>query len=99
MDISTVHYLNDERQGLEVVKKEWGKELIICRAPHACKIMTIKPGYQVSLHWHKDKSETFVLVSGALAVEICLADGTKKGIVLRDPLSSITLPAMTPHTF
>jgi len=83
----------------ELVQKAWGTEQIICRSPHACKIMTVNPGYQVSLHLHKNKTETFILIEGTLTVEAIKQDGVQYKTELWQPYSSITLPAMTPHTF
>ena len=79
--------------------KEWGTETIICREPHACKIMTLKPGQQVSLHWHANKTETFVLIEGGLTVEIVDQSGKRSIIDLTAPFSSITIDINTPHTF
>ena len=70
MDVSTIHFMGTELHELEVVKKEWGEEHIICRSPHAAKLMKLKPGFQVSMHWHAEKTETFIVVSGALTVEL-----------------------------
>ena len=81
------------------MNKVWGEELIICRTPHAAKIMIFKPGFQVSTHWHQYKSETFILISGALIVETLDAQANKHTVTLNKPFSSITLMPMTPHTF
>jgi len=84
---------------LERADKEWGSEKIICREPHAAKIMTLKPNYQVSMHWHKEKSETFILIEGQMIVELVNQKGTRNVIRLEQPYSSVTIDAMTPHTF
>ena len=86
--------------GGKVVEKLWGKEFIICRAPHAAKIMVMDPDTQVSLHWHKDKSETFILIEGELVVEtINTKTGETIPVNLYSKFSSITLQPNTPHTF
>ena len=99
MKISSTRYLKDEKCKLEVDEKVWGTELIISRSPHASKIMVVKPGYQVSMHWHAIKSETFILVSGKLIVELLDKAGYLSVVELDKPFSSITLPHRTPHTF
>jgi mannose-6-phosphate isomerase-like protein (cupin superfamily) len=80
--------------------KKWGSELIICRSPHACKVMVLEPDTQVSMHWHEEKSETFVLIEGEMIVEtIILESGHKDKIILNNKFDSITLPPRVPHTF
>jgi len=81
------------------ISKKWGTELIISREPHACKIMTLYPNQQVSLHWHAIKTETFVLIKGELVVELINQKGERNIITLTTPCSSITIDKNTPHTF
>ena len=97
------HYIVNEGLGYphtpRIVTKAWGSEEIICQQPHACKIMRLKPGFQVSLHWHRNKTETFILIEGELIIEGSEQSGGKYIRHLRDKYSSLTLPIMTPHTF
>jgi mannose-6-phosphate isomerase-like protein (cupin superfamily) len=97
------HYWGDWNAGAEVIaEKAWGTEVIITRGTdtgYAVKVMTLKPGMQVSMHWHGKKCETFVLVAGRMTVEILLPSSKKQIIVLTEPFSSITLRPQTPHTF
>ena len=88
-----------EENEVEVDHKKWGIEYLICRQPHACKIMTLIPGQQVSMHWHKNKSETFMLVKGVMTVETVSQRGKRTIINLTTPLSSVTIDRMVPHTF
>jgi len=81
------------------VEKEWGSETIYCRTPHAVKIMHLKPGYQVSTHLHCSKTETFILISGQLVVEVFDRHGNREEIMLEKPFDAITIEYMTPHTF
>jgi mannose-6-phosphate isomerase-like protein (cupin superfamily) len=81
------------------VDKEWGSETIYCRFPHAAKVMRLKPGYQVSTHLHCSKTETFILISGQLTVEVFDRHGNNKKVVLEKPFDAITIEYMTPHTF
>jgi len=98
-DVVDIHFLQENMTEPEIDEKVWGIETIICREPHACKIMTLFPGQQVSLHWHACKTETFVLVKGKLTVEIFNQKGERNIIHLTAPLSSITIEQNTPHTF
>lgn len=81
------------------IEKEWGSETIYCRSPHAAKAMHLKPGYQVSLHLHGCKNETFILISGKLVVETFSRHGTKIRTILEKPFDAITIQNMVPHTF
>ena len=90
------------KEGSHVLKadKKWGAELMVCRRPHACKIMILEPDTQVSMHWHEEKSESFVLIEGEMVVEtIILATGHKDIVHLKNKFDSITLPPRVPHTF
>ncbi|MHA2065164.1 MAG: cupin domain-containing protein [Candidatus Thorarchaeota archaeon] len=93
------HYLQDQQTDIEISYKVWGTEYIIGRRPYATKVMVLEPGLQVSTHLHRDKQETFVLISGQMIVEILDPAGTKSIIRLVESFSSITLKPMTPHTF
>ena len=84
---------------IQVVEKEWGSESIYCRSPHAAKVMRLNTGYQVSLHLHGCKSETFILISGKLIVDTFDRNGNLKKIVLEKPFDAITIENMVPHTF
>ena len=96
------HYLIDGEYKINVSPKKWGTEHIITHGHgtgYAAKVMTLKPGYQVSMHWHADKCETFILVAGKMTVEILKPSSEKHTIELTEQFSSVTLPPNTPHTF
>lgn len=60
-----------EHPGTKVVEKVWGQEFWICNTPHyGWKLLSLKEGYQCSLHYHKNKSETFVVLSGHVKLEV-----------------------------
>lgn len=54
------------------VDKKWGSESWLVNEPlYCCKILTVIPGWQCSLHYHKNKTESFVVRDyGTLFVEI-----------------------------
>ena len=53
-----------------IVEKLWGSELIIINHPQYCgKILTLKPGFQCSLHAHHVKAESFLTMSGVVELE------------------------------
>lgn len=95
---ATVTGILDNKQ-YQVVEKQWGRELIIHGDRYTTKIMEVKPGFKCSVHFHGEKSETFVLVQGQLNVEFYEPDSTKHVVLLEEPMSSVVLPRLTPHTF
>ncbi len=93
------HFWQDSASVVDIDEKEWGIELIIRQEPYACKVMTLFPDKQVSLHWHAKKSETFILIEGHLTVELVNQKGERNIIRLTQPYSSVTIEKNTPHTF
>ncbi len=52
---------------LKIVEKLWGRELWYHNDSDYCmKILILKSGFQSSLHFHKIKRETFIVVDGAV---------------------------------
>ena len=83
----------------QVVEKVWGTETHIHNSSHCVKVMTLKPGYHCSNHYHSEKTETFILVSGSLIIESTNANGKTTKTSLTEPLESFTLYKNVPHTF
>lgn len=84
----------------KVVRKKWGSELIISKQPYAFKVMTLEPGTTCSNHFHIEKQETFLLISGTLVIELTnLNTGLTETIALTEPYSSVTLYPLVPHRF
>ena len=50
-------------KGLKV-SKVWGYEIIIVNREYCGKILFIKKGYMTSMHYHKNKNETFFVLQG-----------------------------------
>ena len=94
-----IHFIGNKRNTPKIDTKQWGIEQIICRKPHACKIMTLYPGYAVSFHWHREKTESFLLIEGELIVELIDQWGKPSTIHLTKPYSSVTIEKNMPHTF
>ena len=82
-------------------KKLWGSEHLVTNTKKYCaKLMTIEADTQVSLHYHLEKEETFILISGKLTVEtIAGKDGKRCLSHLEKTGDSLTLKPGTPHTF
>ena len=85
------------------VEKVWGSEQWLRNDDKYCmKILTLNPGYQSSLHMHKVKVETFLVVSGAVKLEVIkgyrIGHDSREVKILR-PMDHYTLTPYTPHRF
>jgi len=53
-----------------VIEKSWGKEIIYQNHDKYCtKQLIINPGNSTSMHFHIEKHETMIVVSGTLTIE------------------------------
>lgn len=78
----------------KLVDKLWGSEEWIVNSPLYCgKILTLRPGFQSSLHYHPVKTETFYVDRGRVLLE--LGDDTFR---LQEG-NSITILPTIPHRF
>lgn len=88
---------------IKMVEKTWGREEWIVNDPEYCgKFLSVNPGYQCSLHYHKEKRETFYVLSGRGWIERALMIGGKPGPLVRCPATgglTITIERGTPHRF
>jgi mannose-6-phosphate isomerase-like protein (cupin superfamily) len=56
---------------MEEHKKVWGSEEWIANTEKYCgKILNLKKGYRCSIHHHKNKDETFYIMSGEVLMEV-----------------------------
>ena len=56
---------------IKKVDKSWGNEEWIVNNNLYCgKILNLKPGFQGSIHYHKNKHETFYLLEGQVLLEL-----------------------------
>lgn len=52
------------------VSKAWGEEYWVVNNDKYCmKLLHLHPGYQCSLHYHKVKDETFIVIAGNVRLE------------------------------
>ena len=54
----------------KVVQRVWGSEEWIVNKDYCGKILNLKKGFRSSIHYHKNKDETFYLLSGKVLLEI-----------------------------
>jgi len=56
---------------MKKVEKVWGSELWVANHEKYCgKILTIKKGFQCSIHHHRVKEESFYVLGGQILMEI-----------------------------
>lgn len=84
---------------VRVVPKLWGTEHWIVNSDKYCfKVLTVNPGYQCSLHYHKKKDETYIVYDG----EILLEQRDVRGYPYEEVLSTGQqrhIEPKTPHRF
>lgn len=84
------------------VEKVWGTEIWLVNNERYCaKLLTIKPGYQCSLHYHPIKKETFIVLDGGVNLELGMSNDTSYGTTHTFLVAgeSWTLEPNTPHRF
>lgn len=60
------------------VKKNWGSETwIVNHGLYCMKLLDLKEGKMCSVHFHKEKDETFHIAQGRMKIEIWLSYGEK----------------------
>ena len=81
-------------EGIKCVEKVWGSEEWIVNTPAYCgKFLQLKKGKRCSLHYHKNKDETFYILNGRVLMEI----DNKDNIMKKGDVKHIT--PMTLHRF
>ena len=84
---------------MKVVPKVWGSEQWIVNTSRYCgKLMTLKKGWQCSLHMHKEKDETFFIESGKVLFEYQEPGKSRRKKVLKPGAVVRVLPG-TWHRF
>ena len=93
-ELSSVFVGENHIQNVKMVPKVWGYEQWIeNNEKYCCKILTLHQGYQCSLHYHKNKDETFIVTAGHVRLEL----GDQ--IMHLRPGSFVRVPPNTPHRF
>ena len=75
------------------VKKVWGKEIWIVNREYCGKKLILNKGFRCSIHYHKNKDETFYILKGKVLMET----DNKKQVVI--PGHSILITPNTKHRF
>jgi quercetin dioxygenase-like cupin family protein len=61
-------------QEIKIVPKVWGEERWIVNRGYCGKLLVLKKAFRCSIHYHKDKDETFYVNKGKVLLEL---DGNK----------------------
>lgn len=81
------------------IQKVWGEEWWLTNTDSYCaKLLFLKAGFQCSLHFHDQKKEDFIVLSGALTLQHRNARGypLSEFLVVGDKR---TIEPKTPHRF
>ena len=79
--------------------KGWGHELIIESNETYCmkQLCFFAKGHKSSFHFHKNKTETWLIQKGSVSVEMMdMKDATTRTIILKEG-DTLHIPPMTPH--
>lgn len=78
---------------MKEVEKVWGKEILIVNRDYCGKKLILNKGYRCSMHHHKNKDETFYILTGKVLMET----DNEKRIML--PGDSIRITPGMKHSF
>ena len=80
------------------ISKGWGEEIVIHNDEVYCiKILNLKQGGECSLHMHLEKSETFLVLTGEVEVELFF--NLERSFCTLQKGESIDIPARIGHRF
>ena len=78
----------------------WGTEFWMVNNELYCmKYLKVNPGFQCSIHCHKNKDETFLGVSGYLQIDIHNRSGKRIGDAAIEPGGWFRIKPRTYHSF
>jgi len=82
----------------EIVKKDWGEEVIIYNGKEYCgKLLCFNEGTHGSLHYHLNKKESWYLNEGELEVTLINKETAEKKTVKMYKGETLTLEPGTAH--
>lgn len=88
-----------------VTAKAWGSETLIVNRAFCGKVMVLRKGMRCSLHYHRVKDETFLVLEGRMRVEIGAVGGAGRlsgqacEVRVLGQGESIDVPPLTLHRF
>lgn len=88
----------EKHTNTKVNSKGWGLETLVHNNEKYCiKILDVLEGRECSLHYHKRKEESFLVLTGSL--EITFQQDGRREIVVLSKGESIDIPEFLPHKF
>lgn len=88
----------EKHTNTKLKSKGWGLETLVHNNEKYCiKILDVSEGKECSLHYHKRKEESFLVLNGSL--EITFEQGGQRQIVVLSQGESIDIPEFLPHKF
>jgi mannose-6-phosphate isomerase-like protein (cupin superfamily) len=83
----------------EIIKKGWGHELIMESNEMYCfkELHFYKKGHKSSMHFHKEKDETWCIKQGAVKIELMDMHDSTTSVVIVNEGGVIRIKPMTPH--
>lgn len=81
------------------IEKGWGHEMILESNEQYCfKLLCFaKEGHQSSFHFHKDKTETWLIQQGKIQVELMDMSDSSTRMEYYEKGQVLHIPPMTPH--
>lgn len=90
----------------KIIHKLWGREILVENNKYYCgKHLYVKPGKLCSVHYHKNKKETFYILKGKLVLEystnidIDSWNSNKYSKIILSEGDSFTINPLTAHRF
>ena len=80
------------------VPKGWGKEIIFAREADYCgKLLCFNKGAKFSMHFHKNKDETFYVTEGKFQLDWIDTSNASTKIQILETGDTWRIPPLTPH--
>jgi mannose-6-phosphate isomerase-like protein (cupin superfamily) len=80
------------KKGILTTEKRWGEENTYMNEKYCLKTLTIKSSSCGSMHFHIDKHETLLVISGALLLKTIHPVTTEPEEYLVNPLEAVVVP-------
>jgi mannose-6-phosphate isomerase len=94
------NYANNDWLFEKIVEKTWGKEYWIDNQPEYClKYLEVIPGQMCSLHYHPIKTETHIILTGEIFLELGGTEHPQHVILEMKKGDRHKIYAKTPHRF
>ena len=98
VDSPNIHNLDAWAHEVRKVEKPWGYELIWALTDDYCgKLLFVKAGESLSLQFHREKDESWLVHSGRAELEMAEAGKKLPGVEVVGPGAAFRIPPGTVH--